>query len=217
MFEYRAYAINVVDGDHSPAKEDRRAYFADWSAKKRVENQNRINAIKLAAGCLNCGYRDHPAALDFDHRDPTLKRFDIARTMTRSWAVIQAEIEKCDILCANCHRIKSWQTRWEHHVRIPRHTPKPRVKKERPPRKPPAFGEGNASAKLTEQDVLALRHLAAAESSLAWAEIGRRFGLTAQGARAVAIGRTWKHLPNAISDGPKPTGRRPKEVMPNVV
>lgn len=57
---------------------------------------------------MDCGYREHPAALDFDHRDPTAKRMSsIAKHLTRRWEVVLAEIAKCDVVCANCHRIRT--------------------------------------------------------------------------------------------------------------
>jgi len=64
--------------------------------------------------CIQCGINDR-RVLDFDHLDPTLKSFSIARgiTNTRSWDAILLEIKKCQILCANCHRIRtSEQQNW---------------------------------------------------------------------------------------------------------
>lgn len=44
-------------------------------------------------------------ALEFHHRDLTQKDFGISsRGYTRSWNVVKQELDKCDILCANCHR-----------------------------------------------------------------------------------------------------------------
>jgi hypothetical protein len=52
--------------------------------------------------CCDCGEPD-PVVLDLDHRRD--KKFDIAASLTyRKWEVILAEIEKCDVVCANCHR-----------------------------------------------------------------------------------------------------------------
>lgn len=52
--------------------------------------------------CVDCGESD-PLVLEFDHlRDKT---FNIARAMPdRGWDSILAEIEKCEVVCANCHR-----------------------------------------------------------------------------------------------------------------
>ncbi len=52
--------------------------------------------------CVDCG-EDDPVVLEFDHlRD---KAFDIGGKLTsQPWAAVLAEIEKCDVVCANCHR-----------------------------------------------------------------------------------------------------------------
>jgi hypothetical protein len=58
--------------------------------------------------CVDCGESD-PVVLEFDHRDRTSKRFAIAQMIERrySWQTIKAEIDKCDVRCANCHRRKT--------------------------------------------------------------------------------------------------------------
>lgn len=76
-------------------------------AKVRAERLPWVSAIKLERGCIDCGYREHPAALQFDHRDPKTKRFSIAKGLTRSKRAILAEIAKCEVRCANCHAIRS--------------------------------------------------------------------------------------------------------------
>ena len=52
--------------------------------------------------CVDCGETD-PIVLEFDHlRD---KSFSVAQQLTnRSWEDIAAEMEKCEVVCANCHR-----------------------------------------------------------------------------------------------------------------
>jgi hypothetical protein len=73
--------------------------------EKRVRVRQVLNEIKLEKGCAECGYNKHPAALDFNHRDPSTKLFTISQSMLRPLAQLLAEAEKCDVLCANCHRI----------------------------------------------------------------------------------------------------------------
>jgi len=51
----------------------------------------------------DCGEPD-PVVLEFDHRDPNEKRIGISSMLTSSKEAILAEIAKCDIRCANCHR-----------------------------------------------------------------------------------------------------------------
>lgn len=43
-------------------------------------------------------------ALDFHHRDPSEKEFDWNKLRKRSWESIAFELDKCDLLCSNCHR-----------------------------------------------------------------------------------------------------------------
>jgi|ERR1035437_1576822 hypothetical protein len=55
--------------------------------------------------CTDCGGRFPPECMDWDHlRD---KKFDLANANTRSPASILAEIAKCELVCANCHRIRT--------------------------------------------------------------------------------------------------------------
>lgn len=58
--------------------------------------------------CIDCGETD-PIVLEFDHRDRSSKKFDIAAARNKSFRSLMAEIAKCDIRCANCHRRKTWR------------------------------------------------------------------------------------------------------------
>lgn len=67
-----------------------------------------MQEIKLAKGCSDCGYKEHPAALDFDHLPGTEKLFNIGTSIaTKPLRVVLAEIEKCEVVCANCHRVRT--------------------------------------------------------------------------------------------------------------
>jgi len=59
-------------------------------------------------GCMDCGIAFPPYAMDFDHRNPKEKLFDMSKPFTRDENIILAEINKCDIVCANCHRIRTF-------------------------------------------------------------------------------------------------------------
>ena len=79
------------------------------NAAKRTQKRNVkiIHEEKLKRGCECCGYNAHACALDFDHLDPTTKTRDIAKMHTTNLLTLAKEIEKCQVLCANCHRIKT--------------------------------------------------------------------------------------------------------------
>lgn len=63
--------------------------------------------------CVDCGI-DNPLVLDFDHTDPLTKSRKFKHLFTMQ--DLRAEALKCKLLCANCHRIKTWihsdNTRW---------------------------------------------------------------------------------------------------------
>lgn len=58
--------------------------------------------------CVDCGASDL-RVLDFDHRDGVVKRSGIAQMLLGGWTwkAVLSEIEKCDLRCANCHRIRT--------------------------------------------------------------------------------------------------------------
>ena len=52
-----------------------------------------------------CGYNKCVASLDFHHEDPTKKEYGISSNgSTISWEKLKIELDKCILLCANCHR-----------------------------------------------------------------------------------------------------------------
>lgn len=63
-------------------------------------------AITYKGGaCMHCGYSKCNAALEFHHLDPSKKDFSISvQGYTRSWEYIKTELDKCILVCANCHR-----------------------------------------------------------------------------------------------------------------
>lgn len=73
-------------------------------------HRNYISSLNLK--CSNCGF-DHPGALDFHHRDRLEKDLSISDMILRGTSLnkIKKEIDKCDVLCSNCHRILHWNER----------------------------------------------------------------------------------------------------------
>ena len=63
------------------------------------------------APCMDCGIKYPPYVMDFDHREPEQKEFNISYAVRLKSPLrkIQEEIDKCDLVCANCHRIRTWQ------------------------------------------------------------------------------------------------------------
>lgn len=71
----------------------------------------RVGLVKLERGCMDCGYDKHPAALQFDHRPGEIKLGNVSQMFSKAWDVIEAEIAKCDVVCANCHAVRTAERR----------------------------------------------------------------------------------------------------------
>jgi 5-methylcytosine-specific restriction endonuclease McrA len=84
--------------------QERRKYLL--KAVQRRREKVRLMAVSHQGGrCQICGYDRCIEALEFHHLDPTQKDFGISnKGYTRSWEKVKGEIEKCILLCANCHR-----------------------------------------------------------------------------------------------------------------
>ena len=59
----------------------------------------------MGSSCQGCGIRGIPAIFEFHHRDAQQKEFGLSEEgIPRTWAKMLAELAKCVMLCANCHR-----------------------------------------------------------------------------------------------------------------
>ena len=86
-------------------------YYIDKASKRSNRIREWLSRYKCETGCGTCGER-HPGCLHFHHRDASDKQFEICDAMlTRSMASIKLEMEKCDVLCANCHGKLHWEQR----------------------------------------------------------------------------------------------------------
>lgn len=65
----------------------------------------KLAGIQLLGGkCVMCGWDKYIWALDFHHKDD--KHFNISKKQNISWEKMKSEMQKCELLCANCHREK---------------------------------------------------------------------------------------------------------------
>ena len=91
MTETRKYANRAQNNIKAVAKR-----------RKRVKE---MAIERLGGKCQICGYNKCKSALDFHHKDESQKSFGIStKGYTRSWKAVQEEVDKCFLLCANCHR-----------------------------------------------------------------------------------------------------------------
>jgi hypothetical protein len=75
------------------------------NAKYKQKKWQEWKEYKAKLSCTKCGFA-HLAALDFHHEDPSEKEYDVNRLISNGqFKKAYEEIEKCIVLCANCHRI----------------------------------------------------------------------------------------------------------------
>ena len=72
--------------------------------KIAIRNRQYVQACKELGKCLICG-ESRTVCLVYHHRDPSRKKFQIGDISGWSLEVIYQEMQKCDLVCANCHRI----------------------------------------------------------------------------------------------------------------
>jgi len=81
-------------------------YFAR-NAQKKLEMRQYVAQIKNVP-CMDCGIKYPVYVMEFDHRDRHDKVATIGKIILNgSWKALYAEIEKCDIVCSNCHRLRT--------------------------------------------------------------------------------------------------------------
>ena len=97
-------------------REYRRKWYAGnkESAKLAVKRRKRkikawLNQYKSELKCSRCS-ENHPACLEFHHKNPQDKAINLSWVVSWGWSTerILQEIDKCIVLCANCHRKQHW-------------------------------------------------------------------------------------------------------------
>lgn len=73
---------------------------------ERWRRRKREAIVYLGGFCIDCGFNGHQDVFEFHHRDPDTKLYDWTKLRLRTWSDVTAELDKCDLLCANCHRIR---------------------------------------------------------------------------------------------------------------
>lgn len=84
-----------------------------YKEKLRLQGKNRYTRVqqflrdfKVAHGCVDCGYNSNHAALEFDH---IIGDKELNVCFSKSIAQAKKEIEKCQVVCSNCHKIRTFE------------------------------------------------------------------------------------------------------------
>jgi hypothetical protein len=122
--EKRAWSAYVAEREQAKKAADPEGYRARLRGRTAAANAGGMNAhrqrranrkrravideIKAHAGCKDCGRKDlPPCCYDFDHLDGSQKSFPVGVNMRRGAGAILDEIAKCEVVCANCHRVRT--------------------------------------------------------------------------------------------------------------
>lgn len=102
-----------------PSTRDQHPYNVAYYAKNRDAELERVTRRQQATlawlrelrnvPCMDCGGVFPPWVMDFDHRDPTTKLFNVmsGKVLLKNREVLELEIAKCDVVCANCHHART--------------------------------------------------------------------------------------------------------------
>ena len=104
--------VDFTDAEWAALSQDQRWHYRnrEHNTQRTLDRRDRLRGAVYEykrdhCECARCG-ESHPACLEFHHRDPETKERTVSELITygNSLETVRAEIEKCDVLCANCHR-----------------------------------------------------------------------------------------------------------------
>jgi hypothetical protein len=95
-----------MDKNHRVYADEHHEEEAQRAAKKHAETMEWLDSLKDAP-CTDCGKKYPAICMDWDHVKPGKVKNIAAFKGSTSRATILAEIEKCELVCANCHRIRT--------------------------------------------------------------------------------------------------------------
>lgn len=116
------FHVSAARGRQAWCRPCRKVYDAAYHKKRAVVRRRQTVLRRRAivewvrslkdAPCVDCGGRFHPAAMHWDHLPGTTKRDDLGRLVNgHGRRAILEEIEKCELVCANCHAVRTFERR----------------------------------------------------------------------------------------------------------
>jgi hypothetical protein len=84
--------------------------YLDRNVRSYLKRRELVRQIK-SRPCADCGIQYPYYVMDFDHREGETKEYELNRIDRMTTQAVLREIEKCDVVCANCHRVRTYQRR----------------------------------------------------------------------------------------------------------
>lgn len=109
---YTNYKCRCPECKQAKSEETKR-YKKKYSAavKLRIRANRELIVAAKTTPCADCGQTYPPYVMDLDHRDSGTKTAAVGTMVSYSPARLVEEIAKCDVVCANCHRVRTHATR----------------------------------------------------------------------------------------------------------
>lgn len=105
----RRYVCDCGKEYTPPAKYNDVRVKCSTCLKKTKASEIKAKAVAYLGGhCKDCLQEFHPVVFDFDHRDPAQKEFKISGNYIFRWLELKKELDKCDLRCSNCHRLRHY-------------------------------------------------------------------------------------------------------------
>ena len=87
--------------------------YKNRNAKNKWERESKAQTRKalieyLGGICVDCRKSEPEVKLEFDHILPCEKEFRISRALSMSWKKLKTEVDKCHLLCHDCHMEKTY-------------------------------------------------------------------------------------------------------------
>lgn len=93
--------------------------YLERNVRSYMKRRELVRQMKSRA-CADCGIQYPFYVMDFDHREGETKEYELNRIDRMTTRAILREIKKCDVVCANCHRVRTYKRRIKH---AEEHTP----------------------------------------------------------------------------------------------
>ena len=104
---------NILENKRKILTEDERLTY-NYQHVKSFRQKNKERAIEYKGGeCVKCGYKKCNSALEFHHTNPNKKDFGPSNNMNIAWEKLKKELDKCILVCANCHREIHEELNWQ--------------------------------------------------------------------------------------------------------
>ena len=92
--------------------------FIAKNRRNKNRQRKRLRGLLLEVKrrpCQDCGGAFHPWVMELDHREGTVKEAAVANLVSKGCmdARLLEEIDKCDVVCANCHRMRTYRRMYE--------------------------------------------------------------------------------------------------------